>query len=270
MAIDITKTPIIGGVVKDIQRTVNNVLDSSNQRLRNVGLNPGGATTAARDSVAQARFKTEDRRARLSLSPGSGNILYRDPSSGLLNPLLATDGVVWPYTPTINTAYTASYATNNLAHTNYTQVAYNYSSIDNITVVGQFTANTPSEAAYMLAVINFFRAASKMFYGQDQLRGTPPPVLRFSAYGPNMFNSVPVVISTFSQDFEGGVDYIEASSIQYAGDEEFVDQTLVPTLMTINVTLLPVVTRRRTTEFSLQRYARGELIGDKNGVGGMP
>ena len=136
--------------------------------------------------------------------------------------------------------------------------------------MGQFTANTPSEAAYMLAVINFFRAASKMFYGQDQLRGTPPPVLRFSAYGPNMFNSVPVVISTFSQDFEGGVDYIEASSIQYAGDDEFVDQTLVPTLMTINVTLLPIVTRTRTTQFSLERYARGELIGDKTGVGGTP
>jgi hypothetical protein len=41
-------------------------------------------------------------------------------------------------------------------------------------------------------------------------------------------------------------------------------------LITINVTLLPVISRQRQTEFGLEKYARGELIGQASGKGGMP
>jgi hypothetical protein len=40
--------------------------------------------------------------------------------------------------------------------------------------------------------------------------------------------------------------------------------------MTINVTLLPVVSRSAQTRFSLASYARGELIGTARGNGGQP
>lgn len=242
-------------------KQIGGFIDSATARLANAGLNFGGANASSPSSSGQARFAGgEDARAKLSLSPKSGPILYRDPANKLLRPLVETNGIVWPYTPTINSAYTASYGTMNPTHSNYAQLSYNFSSVDAITCVGAFTANTPSEAAYLLAVINFMRSAVKMFFGNDQLRGTPPPVLRFSAYGTYIFNSVPVVITNFSQDFEPGVDYIDA----YANGAV----SKVPTSMTINCTMQPVVSRSQQRDWSLEKYARGQLTGSSNGTGG--
>lgn len=268
---DITQNPIFSTVNRAVNagRTISSFLDSASARLASVGLNVGGSSIAPTGSAAQARFASEDRRARLSLSPGSPNILYKDPRNALLRPLLATNGLVWPYTPAITTQYSANYVGTSLPHTNYMQQAYNNSNVDVFSVIGQMTANTPEEASYILAVINFLRASVKMFYGQDQERGTPPPVMRFSAYGPYLFNSVPVVITNFSQEFSQDVDYIEASTYSKIS-QQIGDSTLVPTSMMVNVTLTPIVTRNQTRSFSLEKYARGELIGNKNGIGGMP
>jgi hypothetical protein len=82
-----------------------------------------------------------------------------------------------------------------------------------------------------------------------------------------MFNSVPVVISNTSQDFEQAIDYINAKVGRGDGINS---STRVPTSMTINVTLLPVVSRSAQTRFSLASYARGELIGTARGNGGQP
>ena len=142
------------------------------------------------------------------------------------------------------------------------------STIDQITVTGIFTANTAAEAQYMLAMISFLRSATKMFFGEGAHRGTPPPVMRFSAHGPHMFNSVPVVVTNHTQDFEGTVDYIDAPSIGSSG--KYSSITRVPSLMTVYVTLMPVISRTRQTNFSLAKYARGDLIGTRTGAGGMP
>jgi hypothetical protein len=48
---------------------------------------------------------------------------------------------------------------------------------------GYFTANDPDEATYVFAVLHFLRSAYKMFFGNDRLAGTPPPVLRLSGHG---------------------------------------------------------------------------------------
>jgi hypothetical protein len=117
-------------------------------------------------------------------------------------------------------------------------------------------------------VLHFLKSATKSFFGQDTNRGTPPPVLRFSAHGPYMFNSVPVVIANTSQDFEGSIDYINADIASGGGGID--STTRVPSLISVNVTLLPVVSRLRQTEFSLAEYARGELIGKATREGGMP
>jgi hypothetical protein len=253
-----------------ISRAARGYLGSQANRLINSQLNPGGANSVLPNGgVATARFGSDnDTRARLALSPGSGNILYRDPSNELLRPLTTTDGVVWPYTPSINIGYTAAYTGNQVVHNNYASQSYGQSMIEQITVAGQFTANTPAEAEYLLSVLHFLKSATKSFFGQDTNRGTPPPVLRFSAHGPYMFNSVPVVISNTTQDFEQGIDYINAKVA--SGDNGVDSTTRVPSLITINVTLLPVISRQRQTEFGLEKYARGELIGQASGKGGMP
>jgi len=202
-----------------------------------------------------------DRRAKLSLSPQSGPILYND-NGLILEPLRNTGGMIFPYNPTINASHTAEYDVQSLAHTNYQQYSYNRSSADQLQVVGDFTAETQEEGRYLLACIHFLKSATKMFYGLDDNRGTPPPVLRFSAYGEQMYNSLPVVVTTSTFDFPNNVDYI---AVELPGG----GITDVPTQMQLNMSLTVIHSRTRTLEFSLKDYAQGRLIGDPNGKGGF-
>ena len=253
-----------------ISKAARSVVGAQANRLINSHLNPGGENSRNNDGfIATARVgSNQDTRARLALSPQSGPILYRDPNNALMSPLVETDGIVWPYTPNINVAFSAAYTGNQTIHNNYQSQSYGQSTVEQITCVGQFTANTPREAAYVLSVLHFLKSATKSFFGQDTNRGTPPPVLRFSAHGPYMFNSVPVVIANTSQDFEGGIDYINA---RIGSDGAGIDSTTrVPSLININVTLMPVVSRSAQTRFSLKKYASGKLIGEARGNGGMP
>ena len=261
---------ITNAVQDATSRAAKGFLDSPVNRLANSQLNPGGENSVLPNGgVATARFGSDnDTRARLALSPGAGNILYKDPSNKLLRPLTTTDGVVWPYTPSINIGYSAAYTGNQVIHNNYASQSYGQSMIEQISCVGTFTANTPAEAAYLLSVLHFLKSATKSFFGQDHNRGTPPPVLRFSAHGPYMFNSVPVVISATNFDFEQTVDYINAKVSSGSGGID--STTRVPSSISINVTLLPVVSRQRQTEFGLAKYARGELIGEASGKAGLP
>jgi len=253
-----------------ISRAAKGFLGAQANRLINSQLNPGGENSVLPNGgVVTARFGSDnDTRARLALSPGAGTILYKDPSNELLRPLTTTDGVVWPYTPSINVGYSAAYTGNQVIHNNYASQSYGQSMIEQISCVGTFTANTPAEAEYLLSVLHFLKSATKSFFGQDPNRGTPPPVLRFSAHGPYMFNSVPVVISATNFDFEQTVDYINAKVASGSGGID--STTRVPSSISINVTLLPVISRQRQTEFGLEKYARGELIGQASGKGGMP
>ena len=180
-----------------VSKIAKSFLGAQANRLINSQLNPGGENRRINDGfISSARVGSDmDTRARLALSPGADGILYKDPTNSLLNPLTATDGIVWPYTPNINVSFSAAYTGNQTIHNNYQSQSYGQSSVEQITCVGQFTANTPREAAYVLSVLHFLKSATKSFFGQDTNRGTPPPVLRFSAHGPYMFNSVPVVIA---------------------------------------------------------------------------
>ncbi len=149
-----------------------------------------------------------DWRFRIKLAPES-NYLYNAPDPGILAPLKGK-GVIFPYTPTISVAYTAKYDTNAIAHSNYNVYTYQGSAVENITVTGDFTAQDITEANYMLAVIHFCRSATKMFYGQDKFRGTPPPLLYLSGLGEYQFDNHPVVLTNFTYTLPSDVDYINA------------------------------------------------------------
>jgi hypothetical protein len=163
---------------------------------------------AQRQNKAQAG----DWRVRLRLAPQS-NYLYNDPQCGpVLWPLRNTDGVIFPYTPTIDTAYKADYEPYNLTHSNYRGYFYKGSYVDPVNIKAMFTAQDTSEANYLLAVIHFFRSATKMFYGQDAQRGSPPPLVYLSGLGDFQFNEHPCVISQFNYNLPNDVDYIRAQS----------------------------------------------------------
>lgn len=245
----------------------------ANRRL--VNISPGGVLNPSSQNVA-AQSITSDTRARLSLSPGSGNILYNDDNNVLLSPLRNTGGIQFPYTPAIQLSYSANYTEQSLAHTNYAQQSYGNSSINQITVTGQFTSNREEEARYVLAVIHFLRSATKMFYGRDENRGAPPPVLRFSAYGTFMFTNLPVVIAQTTLDLDSNVDYIDVIDPELSAIVPSIDgsasstRTQIPTQLQISMTLIPIVTRTQSLDFSLRDYARGSLLGNAGAAGGYP
>ena len=83
-----------------------------------------------------------------------------------------------------------------------------------------------------------------------------------------MFHSLPVVVGTINHDFEQSVDYIDARPESGSGGIN--NSTRVPTSMLITVTMIPLISRTRQTDFSLKDYAAGRLIGSKRGPGTMP
>jgi len=126
-----------------------------------------GATDEARaQQITQdaENAKTQgDWRVRLSLAPSAG-YLYKAQNPGILAPLQKTDGVIFPYLPQIQVTYAAHYDPAELTHSNYKIFQYKSSSVDQISITCDFTAQDTAEANYLLAVIHFFRSVTKMFW----------------------------------------------------------------------------------------------------------
>ena len=163
----------------------------------------------------QARNKqpaSADWRVRLQLAPGA-TYLYNAPDADILQPLAATDGVIFPYTPSIETSYNANYDTYDLTHSNFRGYFYKGSKVNDINIRAIFTAQDTREAGYMLAVIHFFRSVTKMFYGaNDPLRGAPPPLTYLTGLGPYQFNQHPCVVQSFNYSLPSEVDYIRTEA----------------------------------------------------------
>ena len=186
------------------------------------------ATTAAlRDQARQQQTiraqrqnqaQSTDWRVRLRLAPTS-DYLYNAPDCGpVLYPLRDSDGVIFPYTPSIDTAYKANYDSYDLTHSNYRGYFYKGSHVDSINLRATFTAQDTTEANYLLAVIHFFRSVTKMFYGQDAQRGSPPPLTYLSGFGDYQFNEHPCVVSQFNYNLPADVNYIRAQSVLSNGN----------------------------------------------------
>jgi len=212
---------------------------------------PGGTavTTAIADAAARAQgllrqaqnqqtarvqsnnnASTGDWRVRLQLADSS-DYLYNAPDCGpLLWPLRDTNGVIFPYTPTIDTSYKANYSQYDLTHSNYRGYFYQNSYIDGINIKATFTAQDTVEANYLLAVIHFFRSVTKMFYGQDAQRGTPPPMVFLSGLGDFQFNKHPCLVSQFNYNLPADVNYIRAQSTVVNGTNQLAARSRQTTL----------------------------------------
>ena len=177
----------------------------------------GGASTAVNQFVNPIASPTPqfapntDWRVVLRLAP-SATYLYNSANAGLLQPLKTTNGVVFPYTPTISTAYRAKYSEYDLTHSNYRGYFYQNSYTDAVNLTATFTAQSTADASYVLAVIHFFRSVTKMFYGQDAQRGSPPPLVFLSGLGDYQFNNHPCLVSQFNYTLPADVDYVSSGS----------------------------------------------------------
>lgn len=271
----------------------------------------GSVNSARAKQITQdaENAKTQgDWRVRLSLAP-SADYLYKADNPGILKYLQATDGVIFPYTPQISVNYAAHYDTSDLTHSNYKIYQYKSSSVDQLTINCDFTAQDTEEANYLLSVIHFFRSVTKMFYGQDQLPkpGTPPPLCYLSGLGGFQFDRHPLVITAFNYSLPNDVDYIRAGSptLQSGVDStgynakgigtniiqtrlskllpgaqvaapQFTkatntQPTYVPTKIQISLSAYPIVTRNDiSNKFSLKDYATGSLLqGSRRNGGGI-
>ena len=223
-----------------------------------------------------------DWRVRLSVAPNA-NYLYQDEGNNLLALLKETNGCVWPYTPDVTMTYSAAYGKNAPPHSNYPIHTYKNSEVSTIGITGDFTAQTPREAKYLLACMMFLRASTKMFWGSDPEAGQPPPVLYLNGYGSHFLPNVPVVVTSYTANLPSDTDYIEAyveeSALQTDG---FLDQfvsfvqpnklgkalTRIPATVTMSVTCEPVYSRLKVArEFNFTDFARGNLIKGR-GLGG--
>jgi hypothetical protein len=181
-------------------------------RASRVEIGAGLATAQQNNSDMAAQYPINtDWRVMLRLAPGA-TYLYNAADAGLLAPLKVTNGVVFPYTPAISTAYKANYSNYDLTHSNYRGYFYQNSYTDAVTLTATFTAQSTSDAAYVLAVIHFFRSVTKMFYGQDDQRGSPPPLVFLSGLGEYQFNNHPCLVSSFNYTLPADVDYISSGS----------------------------------------------------------
>ena len=186
-----------------------------------------------REAAVQAEFQSPasgDWRVRLRLAPNA-SYLYKAPDvkTSILAPLAASNGVVFPYMPTIQTAYNANYDSTDLTHSNYRGQFYKSSYVSDIQITGIFTAQDTAEANYLLAVIHFFRSVTKMFYGaRDPLRGAPPPLVYLIGLGQYQFNDQPCVVKTFNYSMPNDCDYIRTKPNNYnvnLGDRQTKTQT---------------------------------------------
>ena len=191
-------------------------------------------------TVSNLQFAANtDWRVTLRLAPGA-TYLYNDAQAGLLQPLKVTNGVIFPYTPAISTAYKANYSSYDLTHSNYRGYFYQNSYVDVINLTATFTAQSTSDAAYVLAVIHFFRSVTKMFYGQDAQRGSPPPLVFLSGLGDYQFNNHPCLVQQFNYTLPPDVDYISSGAPNNPGLNLQPLQNLYST--TLNA-VAPTVTR---------------------------
>ena len=204
-------------VFNPTQEVTESVFDPSAGGATGSSRGLGGATNEAKSTATAqdtANFETkQDWRVRLSLAP-SATYLYKAENPGILKALKDTDGVIFPYLPTVNVSYVANYDPQELTHSNYKAYQYRSSSVEQVQIAGDFTAQDTAEANYMLAVIHFFRSVTKMFYGQDQnpKPGTPPPLVFLFGLGDFQFNAHPLVVTSFNYSLPNDVDYIRASA----------------------------------------------------------
>jgi hypothetical protein len=283
------------------QTTTAGSIDPADARRNLAGLSSGGtAVPKAFTQNPSVQFGSSDDsgndwRVRISINPNS-KILYWDTGSssvpGLVAPLKATNGFIFPYVPSVTVSHSANYQSQQLTHSNYAQYFYESSSVAAINISGDFTVQNIEEAKYFLAGLYFFRACTKMFYGTTRdYQGSPPPIVYLDGYGQHYLPHVPCVITSFSHTMPNDVDYLEVNTPQSVTIEkskadnsssyyqlpgqgagagtELTTQTInnafnrVPTASTFSLTLQPVISRSQAIDFDFKEFARGGLIAGK-------
>jgi hypothetical protein len=202
------------------------------------------------------------------------------------NPVGNLKKLDFPYTPQIEYGQEVKYDSYSMSHTNYQTYGYGRTENPSINMTCKFSAHTSEHFNLSAYAIRFLRTYTKMNYGRtDPLRGLPPRILRFFAYGNQVFDNVPVVISKFNMTFPEDIDYVKGTidpNSDLYKEIESVRKTNVPTnetqegevpdtdsqpkeiylpvFFTISIGLLVQQNLYKTVNnFNLQDFAAGKL-----------
>ena len=246
---------------------------------RSKNINSGASQKAKGTATAQWRNTIEnpDWRVKLSLPPQFA-------ADKMLQPLAELNGLVFPYTPTIILGHTANYNSLQPVHTNYPFQIYDNSSVQEIVITGDFTVENAEDGRFWLAAIHYLRSVTKMFYGDGDNAGQPPPRVKLNGYGDYVFNDVPCVVTNFTVDLPSDVDYIavdmnvgapgssSASGGPGGGSDpgnvkaaNAVGVAWVPSNSLITVTVMPTYSRKAISKFNLNDFVNGSYITNKGG-----
>lgn len=285
----------------------NNIFSKTLDRLFSAGLSKGADPSERLNASAKwsVRDQATDFRVKVTLPSGSslwqpffgatkgsfetvydddGSITSRTSSNPVLFPLAAEGGVVFPLTPSIIVAHSASYNPLTATHSNYPFYAYQHSEVPSFTIVGEFPVQNAQDAQYWVAMLHFFRSVTKMFFGSsvdengnadNTLKGNPPPILTLNGYGDYVFNNVPVVITNFTCDMRADVDYICTTQKKRPVTtlnknvilNPSTNKTWAPTLSQITLQLQPVYSRESVKKFNMKDFVNGRLNGGDGKVG---
>jgi hypothetical protein len=258
-----------------------NVLDPGNVRKQVSGLGDGGWKSWLTGKAPDVKINTpktvkanaQDWRVKIQLPPSSG--LSYGSDNPLLNILSNSDGLVFPYTPSVSVTHTARYQEQALTHSNYKNYFYEGSHVEAITIAGDFTVQNHAEALYVLAAIYFLRSCTKMFWGNETHAGNPPPIVYLDGYGDYYFPHVSCVVTSFQHTMPADVDYMEVAYSQGQNTSTLGTSVAgtstrqvarIPVNSQLSVTLQPVYSRKNIkNNMSLSAFSQGKLLKGKGG-----
>ena len=254
---------VTGAVSKVAASAVNFVSKGFGQAIRAKDIPKDGMPEAKTTTQAVQKSKPgeKDWRVRLSLPRSFGE--------EFMGPVIKTEGFVFPYTPTIMCSHTAQYNPINAVHTNYSINAYNYSTVDTITITGDFYCQNSLEARYWVAAIHYLRAVTKMSYGASSPNaGAPPPVVLLNGYGDFVFKNIPVIVTQVQFDLPKDVDYISCElgdNPENQGQvQDFQSARLgvawAPAQSQITVQVQPQFARSTISQFNMESFIKGDYI----------
>jgi hypothetical protein len=165
-----------------------------------------------------------------------------------MRPLAATNGVLFPYRPSLTIGTRNYWGT-----TDPKQSLYGFPVPDKheiaVTITdAQMSAQSVEEADYIYASIQFFRSAMKPAFGSETSvpRGTPAPTIEMSAIGPQMIQNVGIVLKDFDLQLMNDVDYVPTSS-----------GATVPSIVVFTLSGMISMSASKMRSFNLDEFVAG-------------
>lgn len=187
-----------------------------------------------------------------------------------LQPILQTQGLVFPYNPTISEGIQINYDSMELTHSN--ESFFSYRSTENVRITISdcvWTCDTFENAVYTLSVLHFLRSYSFMDFGMGR-SGKPPSPMWFSAYGNFAYNRIPCLLEKADWSFPKDIDYV---GVPEFGSQEFMSGSLnfnknisgaytwLPIKFTVNtISLIVQHNPKYWTQWNLDDYKSGKML----------